>query len=61
MKVTISWHRDRPDTANGDKLVVTQVYSSWNQSEIDAMEKTLQLQYGSGAIMEYGEMKEEKE
>lgn len=61
MKVTISWHRDMPDTANGDKLVVTQVYSSWNQSEIDAMEKTLQLQYGSGAVMEYGEIKEEKE
>lgn len=61
MKVSISWHRDNPDTANGSKLVVTQVYSSWNQAEIDAMEKTLQLQYGSGVVAEYGEIKEEKE
>lgn len=61
MKVTISWHRDRPDTANGDKLIVTQVYSSWNQSEIDALEQTFQRQYGSGAVMEYGEITEEKE
>ena len=60
MKVTISWHRDKPDTVNGDKLIVTQVYSSWNQSEIDAMEKTMQLQYGSGTVVEYGEIKEEK-
>lgn len=60
MKVSISWRRDKPDTANGEKLIVTQVYSSWNQSEIDAMEKTLQLQCGSGMVAVYEEVKEEK-
>lgn len=58
MKVSISWRRDKPDTTNGEKLIVTQTYSSFNQAEINAMEQTLQLQYGNGVVAEYDAIKE---
>ena len=61
MKVSISWRRDKPDSVNGEKLIVTQTYSSFNQAEINSMERTLQLQYGNGVVAEYEAVKEGEE
>lgn len=58
MKVSISWRRDKPDSVNGEKLIVTQTYSSFNQAEINSMEQTLRLQYGNGVVAEYEAVKE---
>ena len=41
MKCFTQYTRLSPDTINGEKLVVTATYSSFDKSEIDELEKKL--------------------
>ena len=41
MKVTQSWKRNQPSTVSGYSLTVTVTYSSFNEEEINEIEKML--------------------
>lgn len=41
MKVTQTWKRNTPSSAGGYSITVTTTYSSFNQYEIDEIEKKL--------------------
>ena len=55
MKVTTTFRRLKPDTLNGDSVAVTTVYSSFNRSEIDSLEETLERTIGFCVVQEFGE------
>ena len=41
MKICESWKRNVPDTAGGESITVTIIYSSFDKAEIDELEKSL--------------------
>ena len=41
MKIYQSWKRNKPDTQSGESITVTITYCSFNQEEIDELEKKL--------------------
>lgn len=52
MRITTQYKRCEPDTATGYKIILTQVFSSFDPEEIDMVEDTFRAIYGSGAISE---------
>ena len=46
MKVTVSWRRGEPDTHSGHKLIVTQIYSSYDVTEIEGVAESMRRTYG---------------
>lgn len=53
MKCFTSYERHNPNTVNGETIVVTQVYSSFDKKEMDALENDLRLSIGDGVKMEF--------
>lgn len=53
MKVITTYNRPNPDTMTGHKIVLTQVYYSMDEREIDALEELFKAQYNSGTAIEY--------
>lgn len=53
MKCFTSYERHNPNTVNGETIVVTQVYSSFDKKEIDVLENDLRLSIGDGVKMEF--------
>lgn len=51
VNVITSYHRADPDTATGYKVILTQVFCSYDEKEIDAIENAFKKQYGSGTII----------
>ena len=41
MKIYQSWKRNEPDTMTGESITVTIVYTSWDKSEIDDLQKKM--------------------
>ena len=41
MKVTQTWKRNMPTTLQGESITLTTVYSSFDKSEIDDLEKNM--------------------
>ena len=52
MQITITYERNKPTTSCGESLIVTTLYSSFNQAEIDDLEKTFDKAYKTGLIVE---------
>lgn len=52
MKMMIQYRRLKPDTLNGDMIQVTTTYSSYNASEIDAIEADLKKNIGFCLVQE---------
>ena len=52
MKCQVTYQRHKPDTINGEILVVTTIYSSCDKAEIDTMEQSLKNVIGSGVIID---------
>lgn len=50
MKCTSRYERKNPDTIGGYQIVVTNIYSSFDEREIDTLEKTLKASIGSGIV-----------
>lgn len=50
MKIYTSYHRNEPNTVEGESLTLTIRYSSYDKREIDFMQSQLQAQCGSGTI-----------
>ena len=48
--------RLEPDSANGHQMKVIIHYSSFDEKEIDYMEKAMRSQIGDGNIVEYGQL-----
>jgi len=46
MKVTVSWRSGESDTHSGHKLIVTQVYSSYDIADIDKVAEHMKKTYG---------------
>ena len=53
--------RLEPDSANGHQMKVVFHYSSFDEKEIDYMEKAMRSQIGDGIIAEYGQLPISKE
>ena len=53
MKCHISYRREEPDTINGEKLILTHYYTTFDIEEMDALEQGFRDQYGSGVIAEF--------
>ena len=53
MKCFTSYERHNPNTVNGETIVVTQVYSSFDKKEMDVLENDLRLSIGDGVKMEF--------
>lgn len=47
------FQRCEPDTISGEKIILTQTFSSFDKQEIDRLEKMLRETIGSGRITEY--------
>ena len=41
MRITQAWARNEPDTIRGESITLVTVYSSFDKSEIDDLEKTM--------------------
>lgn len=52
MKCFTSYQRLNPDTINGETLVVTQRYTTFDTQEMDAFENSLRATIGSGIVAE---------
>lgn len=52
MRVYTTWRRLKSDTINGDGLMVTTIYTSYDKTEIDALEEKAKEQVGTGLIYE---------
>ena len=64
MKIHTSYHRNEPNTIEGESVTFIQKYSSYDKREIDFIQSQLQLQYGSGTIADVdvtGFLEEEQE
>ena len=54
MKCFTSYARFNPDTLNGETLIVTQRYTTFDKDEMDAYENNvIRPQIGSGVILEF--------
>ena len=53
MNLNISYKRLNPDTKNGDVLILTHTYSSFDKQEIDNLEE--QLMHTMGSVIEVKE------
>ena len=53
MKVTTTFERLMPTTADGQIIKVTTYYSSWDKSEIDKLQEDLRNTIGSGVVTEF--------
>ena len=53
MKVTITFERLMPTTADGHIIKVNTYYSSWDKAEIDKLQKDLQNTVGAGVVTEF--------
>ena len=52
MKWFVSYKRFDPDTVSGYKIVITETYTSFDEIEINALERNLRQAIGSGIITE---------
>ena len=50
MKCFTQYTRGNPNTINGEQLIVTAIYSSFNKEEIDALEKKLSETIAFGVL-----------
>ena len=53
MRCFISYRRDNADTINGETLIVSQRYSTFNKAEMDRLEDYLKSSIGCGITVEY--------
>ena len=52
MKCFTQYRRELADTVNGEKIIVTTIYSSFDKEEIDNLEEQLKEKIQSGLIYE---------
>lgn len=52
MKLFTQYKRENPDTIVGEKITITQTYSSFNQEEIDKLEQECKEHIGNGLMTE---------
>ena len=60
MKCFTSYTRYEPDTVNGHKLVISHIYTTFNQQEMDAWEKECKECIGSGIMTDFEEGSEQE-
>ena len=60
MKCFTSYERHNPNTVNGETIVVTQIYSSFDKEEMDVLENDLRLSIGDGVNMDFKYVAKEK-
>ena len=53
MKVTTTFERLMPTTADGQIIKVTTYYSSWDKAEIDKLQEDLRNTIGAGVVTEF--------
>ena len=53
MKCFTYYERHNPNTVNGETIVVTQIYSSFDKEEMDVLENDLRLSIGDGVNMDF--------
>lgn len=51
MKTIITWHRGNADTVSGEQIEVKTLYTSFDKSEIDAIQQYCQKVYGDGLVI----------
>ena len=59
MKTIITWHRGDADTVSGEQLVVKTIYTSFDKTEIDAVQQYCEKVYGDGFVIEDSEKMQE--
>lgn len=52
MKCIAQYKREEPDTILGEKIIITQIYSSFNKEEIDKVEQYCKENIGDGLVTE---------
>jgi len=52
MKLLIQYKRENPDTILGEKIIITQIYSSFDKEEIDKVEQYCKENIGDGLVTE---------
>ena len=60
MKLQTTFRRLNPNTINGEQLVVTFHYYSYDKREIDLLEKDFREQLGDGTIVDLGKIDEQR-
>ena len=53
MKCYATWRREKPDTTSGEKIIMTQVFTSFDKQEIDKLEETLKETIKSGIFTDF--------
>ena len=61
MKIIITWHRGNADTVSGEQIEVKALYTSFDKSEIDELQKFCEKVYGDGLVIEDSEKMQEVE
>ena len=61
MKCFTSYARFNADTINGERLVITQTYTTFDTQEMDAYEDAIRAKIGSGVMTEFIQPKAESE
>ena len=59
MKCFTNYSRRNPDTINGEILVVTQKYTTFDSEEMNRFEKSIRQTIGSGVMSEFKAESEE--